>query len=191
MKTGKARAMIGAATVWCAMIGTPAAADEMWEGYLCCNYRYDGDWMSDSNYTPYPMMPVGTPTKITDYGRYRVYTEMGGKKMRIGNDYSRNFSNVEFAKRIVVTEDPRLKIAKFPPRVQQAIAAARIVPGMTQEQVIMSIGYPISSENPSLDAPVWRYWLTSFEEFQVNWDRGAVMSVSGLPTVLARVYDPK
>lgn len=191
MRLNNAMAAIAAVTAWCGVSASALAADEMWEGYLCCNYRYEGDWMSDSNYTGYPMMPLGTPTKITDYGRYRVYTEMGGKKMRIGNDYSRNFSNVEFARRIVVTEDPRAKIAKFPPRIQQAIAAARIVPGMTQEQVIMSIGYPISSENPALDAPVWRYWLTSFEEFQVNWDKGVVLSVSGLPTVLSRVYDAK
>jgi hypothetical protein len=181
-----------AALALIALTPSSRAADEMWEGFLCCNYRYDGDWMSDSNYTPYPMMPVGTPTRITDYGRYRVYTEMGGKKMRIGNDYSRDLSNVDFAKRVVVKDDPRPKIARFPQRIQQAIAAARLVNGMTKEQVIMSIGYPITSENPSLDAPVWRYWLTSFEEFQVNWDaKGHLQSASGLPTVLARVYDPK
>jgi len=187
-KQGIAAALIAAA------IGTYAAqamaADEMWEGYLCCNYRYESDWMSDSNYTGYPMMPVGTPTKITDYGRYRVFTEMGGKKMRIGNDYSREMSNVEFARRMVVKDDPRPRIAKFPPRIQQAIAAAKLVNGMTKEQVLMSIGYPILSENPALDAPVWRYWLTSFEEFQVNWDKGVVASVTGAPTVLSRVMQP-
>ncbi len=167
-----------------------AAGEEMWEGFLCCNYRYDSDWMSDSNYAGYPMMPVGTPTKITDYGRYRVFTEMGGKKMRIGNDYSREMSNLEFAKRMVVRDDPKLKIAKFPPRIQQAIAAARLVNGMTKDQVIMSIGYPILSENPALDAPVWRYWLSSFEEFQVNWEKNVVGSVTGPATVLSRVYTP-
>lgn len=163
---------------------------EMWEGFLCCNYRYGGDWMSDSNYLPHPVMPVGTPTKITDYGRYRVFTTMDGRKMRIGNDYSRTLSNVEFARRMVVKEDPRLKIAKFPRNVQQAIAASRLVPGMTKEQVIMSIGYPITSENPSLDAAVWRYWLTSFEEFHVHWDRGVIQSVTGMPTVVTRVWTP-
>ena len=170
--------------------GVSAAAPpgETWTGFLCCNYRYRGDWISDSNYLPHPLMPIGTPTKITDYGRYRVFTEMGGRKMRIGNDYSRTLSNVEFAKRIVVAEDPRLKIATFPPKVQQAIAAARVIPGMTREQVIMSIGYPITSENPSLDAPVWRYWQSTFEEFHVNWDRGVVLSVSGQPSVVSRVY---
>lgn len=167
--------------------GAARAADEMWEGFLCCNYRYDGDWMSDSNYTGYPLMPLGTPTKITDYGRYRVYTEMGGKKMRIGNDYSREFPNVEFAKRMVVKEDPRLKVAKFPARIQKAIAEAKLVKGMTKEQVIMAIGYPISSENPSLDAPRWRYWLTSFEEFQVNWEKGVVGSVLAGPTIMSRI----
>lgn len=169
-------------------VSAAVAPSETWTGFLCCNYRYRGDWISDSNYLPHPIMPVGTPTKITDYGRYRVFTEMGGRKVRIGNDYSRKLSNVEFAKRIVVAEDPRLKIATFPPKVQQAIAAARVVSGMTREQVIMAIGYPIASENPSLEAPIWRYWLSTFEEFQVNWDRGVVLSVSGPPSVLSRVY---
>ena len=26
---------------------------------------------------------------------------------------------------------------------------------------------PVSSENPHLDAKVWRFWLSSFAEFQV------------------------
>ena len=165
-----------------------ALAEEVWDGFLCCNYRYKPDWMSDSNYTGYPIMPVGTPTRITDYGRYRVVTAMGGRKMWIGNDYSRNLSNVEFAKRIVVKSDPTLKIKKFPARIQQAIAAARVGRGMTREQVLMAIGYPIFDETPVLEAPVWRYWLSSFEEFQVNWSKGVVSSVTGASGVVSRVY---
>lgn len=57
---------------------------------------------------------------------------------------------------MVLKEDPKLKIATFPARIQQAIGAARLVPGMTWEQVLMSIGYPIASETPSLDAPARR-----------------------------------
>jgi hypothetical protein len=33
--------------------------------------------------------------------------------------------------------------------------------------VLMAVGYPVSSENPHLDAKVWRFWLGSFAEFQV------------------------
>ena len=67
-------------------------------------------------------------------------------------------------------EDPKAKIARFPPKVQQAIMAAKLSKGMTKEQVLMAVGYPISSENPNLAAPMWRYWLTSFAPFTVMWD---------------------
>lgn len=34
----------------------------------------------------------------------------------------------------------------------------------------MSVGYPVSSENPKLEAKTWRFWLSSFAEFQVLFD---------------------
>ena len=170
------------------LFAIPASGQDTWEGYLCCNYRYDRSWMSDSNYTGRPLMPVGTPVRIEGYGRYRVHTEMDGKKISIGNDYSRALTNEAFAKRIVTRDDPRPRIASFPPRIQDAIRAAQITPGMTKEQVLMSIGYPIASENPTLDRPMWRYWLGSFDEFQVVWnEKGVVDKVEGSPMVLNRV----
>ena len=51
--------------------------------------------------------------------------------------------------------------------MREAIAAAKLMRGMTREQVLMSVGYPVSSENPHMDANVWRFWLSSFAEFQV------------------------
>jgi hypothetical protein len=52
----------------------------------------------------------------------------------------------------------------------------------------------VPNENPSLDAPVWRYWVDSFGEYQVNWDSsGKVKEITaGLPTVRAMVvYEKK
>ncbi|MEP6722031.1 MAG: hypothetical protein ABJA77_11330, partial [Variovorax sp.] len=46
----------------------------------------------------------------------------------------------------------------------------------TREQVAMAVGYPISSENPNLDAPTWRMWLGSFSEFQVRFDKSGRVS---------------
>ena len=63
--------------------------------------------------------------------------------------------------------------------------------GMTREQVAVALGYPVSSENPDLDAPLWRYWLDSFTEFQVEFDgSGQITGVVALPTVLSRVWMP-
>ncbi|MDM0038283.1 hypothetical protein QTH89_17775 [Variovorax sp. J22G21] len=156
----------------------PAAAQPTYDGYLCCNVRSDGSWISDSNYAESGkrVIPVGTPTRVTGYGRSRVQVEINGAKQAIGNDYSRDLDLGTFAKRWVVTEDPSAKIAKFPPKIRDAIKSARIAKGMTREQVAMAVGYPISSENPNLDAPTWRMWLGSFSEFQVQFDRSGRVS---------------
>lgn len=150
-----------------------AADPAPFEGYLCCNMRTDGKWISDINYVEAGkrIVPVGTPLKVTGYGRYRAYVDVAGDtKQALGNDYSRDLSMEAFAKRYVVAEDPKAKIAKFPPKIRDAITNAQLMTGMTREQVLMAVGYPVSSENPQLDAKVWRFWLDSFEEFQVVFD---------------------
>lgn len=142
------------------------------EGYLCCNLRTDGKWISDINYAESGkhILAVGTPVKATGYGRYRVYVDIDGGKQAIGNDYSRDLAMEAFAQRYVVPADPKQKLASYPAKVREAITSARLMPGMTREQVLMAVGYPISSENPQLDAKIWRFWLTSFSEFQVVFD---------------------
>lgn len=164
------RMVLGGLIAACA---TAALADnEMPEGFLCCNMRTDGSWISDINYAENgkTMIAAGTPVKVTGYGRYRVYVEFNGGKQAIGNDYSRTMELPAFAKRYIVAEDPTKKLAGASPKVRKAIETARLLPGMTRDQVLMSVGYPVSSENPQLDAKVWRYWLTSFAEFQVVFD---------------------
>ena len=150
----------------------PALAQPLLDGFLCCNMRTTGDWISDSNYNDsgQQLVPLGSPTKITGYGRNRVLVTIDGKRQAIGNDYSRDLGLEAFAKRYVVTEDPRAKLATYPAKLRDAIQAGRVGRGMTREQVLMSVGYPISSETPRLEATTWRYWVSSFSEFQVVFD---------------------
>jgi hypothetical protein len=174
-----AAAMLGA-------LALPAAAQDRptYNGFLCCNLRTDGSWISDSNYAESGkrVIPAGTPAQVTGYGRNRVNVLIDGKKQDIGNDYSRDLDLGTFAKRYVVTEDPNARMASFPPKIREAIKGARVTRGMTREQVAMAVGYPISSENPTLDAPVWRMWLGSFSEFQVLFDgQGRVRAVETDP----------
>ena len=158
-----------------AVAALPAAAQPLpdpAEGFLCCNMRTDGSWISDINYAEggKRIVPAGSPIKATGYGRYRVHVELEGKKQALGNDYSRDLDLPTFAKRYIVAEDPKRKMAAFSPKVRKAIESARLTPGMTREQVFMSVGYPVSSENPQLDAKVLRFWMSSFAEFQVLFD---------------------
>jgi hypothetical protein len=173
-----------AALAACPMWAGAQALPEPAQGFLCCNMRTDGSWISDINYAENGkrIVPLGTPVKATGYGRHRVYVELDGKKQAIGNDYSRDLDLTSFAKRYVVAEDPKLKLASYPPKIRQAIETAHLVPGMTREQVFMSVGYPVSSENPQLDAKVLRFWLSSFAEFQVLFDdKGRVKDITTDP----------
>ncbi|WP_198085922.1 outer membrane protein assembly factor BamE [Variovorax sp. E3] len=165
----------------------------MINGYLCCNMRTYGDSISDINYDEQgtSIVAVGTPARITAYDFRWFSLDLGGKPQRIKNDYSRNITLPEFAQRYVVTADPKQKMAAFAPAVRDAILAAKVMPGMTREQVLMAIGYPVGSENPRLDAPVWRYWRDSWSEFQVNFDdKGLVKTVVGDAVALSRVLAP-
>ena len=161
------------------------------DGFLCCNMRTDGKWISDSNYqeSGKRIIPFGTPVKYTGLGRYRVHVEIEGKSQAIGNDYSRDIPLEAFARRYIVSEDPRPKVSQAAPKVRGAIETARVTKGMTKEQVLTALGYPISSENPHLDVPRWRYWLSSFSPFVVHFDNaGRVSRVEAKSETLDKVF---
>src|ERR1700741_1956083 len=85
-----------------------ALGDDTFSGYLCCNMRTDGSWISDINYeeSGKTLIPAGTPVKVPGYGHYRVKVEIAGKKQAIGNDYSRDLPLDVFARRYVVADNP-------------------------------------------------------------------------------------
>jgi hypothetical protein len=176
-----------------ALVGAAASvavqAQPLRDGFLCCNMRSDGSWISDINYLAgKQLVPAGTPVKITGYGRQRVLVEFEGKKQAIGNDYSRNLPLEAFAARYVVDADPARRLETFPPKVREAVKAGRLMRGMTREQVLMAVGYPITSYTPDLDAPLWRYWISRSGEYQVFWsDDGRLDKVFGPPDVRAQV----
>ena len=169
---------------------TSAQAQSNFNGWLCCNMRTDGSWISEINYeSAQRIIPAGTPVEITGYGRYRVHTRMNGETMDLGNDYSREVDMGAFAHRYVVPYNPQRRLRNAPPAVQQAVRASRVRIGMTREQVIMSQGYPIANETPSLDSRVWKYWRSSGEEFHVVFNRRGVVEYvrADDPNLRARV----
>jgi hypothetical protein len=172
--------------------GTVHAADpDLGDGFLCCNMRTDGAWISDSNYleSGKTIIPFGTPAKFAGFGRNRFHLDIDGKRQSIGNDYSRDLSMETFARRYLVKDDPRLKIRTASPKIRAAAESARVTRGMSREQVLIALGYPISSENPHLDAPQWKYWLWSYSPFVVHFDgAGKVSKVETDPETMSKVY---
>jgi hypothetical protein len=161
-----------------------------YEGYLCCNLFNDGSWPNDINYRSerHKLIPAGTPVKVLGFGRWRINAEIDGKKLDIGNDYSRTIPLEEWAQRMVVAEDPTKALAGAPRRIQEAVRDAKLLPGMTRAQVLMAVGWPPLSYNKDLDAPLWAYWATRSYTYQVFWDeKGRVDRIFGSPEARALV----
>jgi hypothetical protein len=163
------------------------------QGYACCVLHFSRDWINDGNYAELPMIPAGTPVEVLSYGSNRAYVKIDGKPMRLGHDYGRDQETLEaWVRKIVVNDDPRPRIATYAPTVQEAIRQGKVMVGMTREQAIAAIGYPLTSENVSLDAPVWRIWRSSHGEYDLNFGpEGRITSITGDSSVTSLViYQP-
>ncbi len=163
------------------------------QGFACCVLHYKHDWINDGNYAELPIIPAGTPIEVLNYGSNRAYIKVEGKPMRLGHDYGRDQETLEaWVNKIVVNDDPRPRIATYPPPVQAAIREGKVMVGMTREQAIAAIGYPLTSENVSLDAPMWRVWRSSNGEYDLNFGAdGRIKSITGDDSVTALVtYQP-
>jgi hypothetical protein len=175
-----ARAALGVAAV--AFVLPAAAQTEPAIGFTCCNLHYDGDWISDANWSNLPMIPAGTPIRIKSWGfNNRAYAEIGGREYRIGHDYGRAQESLEtYVYKLVVRENPKKRIDGYRKEIRVAIAAGRVVPGMTREQVLIAAGFPATHRTPSLDAPVWNYWSSRVSRYEVHWNaKGTVQSIVG------------
>lgn len=147
--------------------------------YLCCNLHYERTTIADVNYQRGTAIPVGTPVRITRVTAKSVGFEAPGHPpITLLLRYGRRVLDLDaYLDRIFLTTDPRARVARLPPRVRAAIAESRVQPGMTREQVLLSIGYPPAHRTPTLESSEWRYWQNRWEEFVVRFDGDRVVSV--------------
>ena len=158
-----------------------AFAQAMPEGYTCCNFHYDKDWISDANWRINTMIPAGAKIKVLDYGSNRASVEIDGRPMRIGQDYGRKEESIQaFIDKLVVKNDPKAKIAKYPEKIRTAIHEGRVIPGMTREQVIIAVGYPPTHRTASVNSTVWNHWANRYSRYEVHFnEKGTVEKIVG------------
>jgi len=156
-------------------------------GYACCNLRYDGDQIKDSNLGQLPFIAAGTPVRVKTIDDNVAQVDVDGRPMRMVLENRGAETIQQWLARIVVGEDPRTRLAAFPPAVRDAIRAGKLAKGMTREQVIMAVGYPQTSDKLPLDGPHWRYWWSGFSPYYVYWSRDKVSRIDGQGEVVGNV----
>jgi hypothetical protein len=159
-----------------------AAAQDKPEGYTCCNFHYDKDWISDANWGNLPFIPAGAKIRVLSYGSNRASVEIDGKPMRIGHEYGRSEESLEkFISKLVVKANPRAKVDRAPAHVKTAINQSRVVKGMTKDQVLVSVGYPPTHRTRSTDDSVWNYWASRAGRYEVHFKGNTVERLVGAP----------
>ncbi len=151
------------------------------QGYACCNLHYDGDKIRDSNYAELPLIPAGTPIDVLAYGKDIAFIKVNGAPMKLEHERARDREALQtWVEKLVVAQDPRSRIAGYPPAIREAIRLGKVMVGMTREQAITSIGYPLPDENIVLDAPTWRVYRSRRGQYQLNFgEDGRLASVTG------------
>jgi hypothetical protein len=167
----------------------PALSPQVWQHYqnrtlyTCCNIHYEGDQINDANYFVGATVPFGSPVQVQSIGRNSITFLAGGTKLTLEHLYGKDQESFEqYADKVLVSEDPKLRVASVPRMVQDAIRDGRVERGMTREQVILSLGYPPSHRTPSLSASEWTYWHNRWLTYKVAFDdAGVVSNVIGRP----------
>ena len=166
--------------------GRASSAQGLRLGYACCNLRYSGDCVSDMGSGELPFIAVGTQILVREIEGSRANVEADGKSFRFGHDYGRSQEKTpEWVDKLVVLDDPSPKLAKFPASIRAIIEAGKLAKGMTKEQVIMSMGYPATSDTPKLEAVVWKYYWLRYP-LEVHWSGGRVSKIEGNADIVAK-----
>lgn len=167
----------------------PALSPEVLKSYqsrtlfTCCNIHHEGQAISDANYYVGAMVPLGTPVQVQSAARSSVTLTADGTQLTLSQDYGREQESfLQYLDKVLVSEDPRPRVAAFPRDVQAAIHDSRVERGLTREQVILSLGYPATHRTPSTNATEWTYWYNRWVTYKVVFDpAGTVSDVVGRP----------
>jgi hypothetical protein len=158
-------------------------------GYACCNLHHSDNLIGDANSAQLPFIPAGTPVTVRRVEAARADLEIEGKAMQFVLEGGRSGPTAqEWVDKLVIAEDPRQRLERYPANVRNAIRAGRVMKGMTREQVTMALGYAQTDPARPGVGSQSRYWWTSFVPFYVHWAKnGTVARVEGPAEALAQL----
>jgi hypothetical protein len=140
--------------------------------YTCCNIHYEKDEIVDANYQVGTLIPFGTRVQILDVRDDRIKFQADGAPpitwfVRFGKGTPID----TYLSQMFPESDPKLKLPKkLAAKTRKSMETGTVEPGMTRDQVLMTLGYPPTHRTPSLSAPSWHYWRNRWAQFDVYFE---------------------
>ena len=148
----------------CASLGSAVEAADDSIYYNRVGFYHEKGSHRTVNYLRGTWVPINTKIQLLKKGGSKISIRIvdTGESVSIVN--KKSYSGVDIDglfDRMFSREETDL--SKFSPEQVQNIKAGNYEPGMTKEEVILSIGYPPAHHTPTLDKNAWRYWRSKFD----------------------------
>jgi hypothetical protein len=152
--------------------------------YTCCNMHYESGDINDANYYVGTLLPLGSQATVQKLTARSVTFAADGHPLTLTQAYGTAQESFQaYLDKVLVSDDPKVKLATWPQAVQDAVRQAHVEVGMTRDEVIMSLGYPPTHRTPSLNDTTWTYWYNRWVTYQVVFDEsGKVRQIIGSPS---------
>lgn len=152
--------------------------------HTCCNIYHEEDRITDANYREGSIIPVGTAVRINGVAPHEVtFVLDGGQKIRLEHLYGREQqSSQQYFEKMFVAVNRGEQVDQMPPILRKAIRDGRVEKGMKRPEVVLSLGYPPTDDNPSPTAEEWTYWYGKGQSYKIRFDsNGYVSEIIGRP----------
>lgn len=137
--------------------------------YTRVGFYYDKGVHKTTNYLYGTWVPINTEVELLKKKRtYITIRIVGtGEEVKILNvkEYSGEKIDGIFER---MFSKEATDLSAYSPEHVKNIKAGIFEPGMTKEEVILSIGYPPKHRTPSLDQNSWRYWRNRWNTVLLN-----------------------
>lgn len=145
--------------------------------YTCCNLYYRDHTITDANYRDGEMLPLGTPIKVESLGVNAITFEAAGKVLTLEHIYGTGQESFQqYFDKIFVETDRKEMVQNFPAIIRKTIEDGRVEAGMKRGEVVLSVGFPPTDDNPSPESTEWKYWYSKGQPYEVIFDANGYVS---------------
>ena len=157
-------ALLAGFILTCLSVGHAAEPTDNATYFTRVGFFYESGVHKTVNYLRGFRVPVNTEVKILKKKKTSITIRIvdTDEKVKIENekDYSGEDIDGIFAR---MFSESVTDLTAYPPERVKNIMAGTFEPGMTKDEIILSIGYPPKHRTPSLDQNAWRYWQSKFD----------------------------
>lgn len=131
-----------------------------------------------TNYRKGILIPINTEVSLVSINAKEATLRLvsSGLQLTIENVPKHTNDDMQTAFNKIVSPN-KVDLSHFSAAERESIMVGKAIKGMSKKAVIAAIGYPPTTETPSIDANDWTYWAHRYDRFVVHFKDGKVDNI--------------